>query len=257
MLKKLVLFDLSSLRRRVMPLIFSMLLTALLSLLVVLSGTLLPLGDAKLVISDLLTAVLYLIILAFFVLLFLAILQIFLHYYRSFFTSEGYFTFMIPAAREQLFLSKVLSGLLFALLIFFAAVLSVTIGVLLPFEIAMRTEDLSFLSVLLRSLFDGVTPLSVIDLLIATCAQIMTAYTAITMGALFFRKRKLLGALLFYLVLTLAVLFLRTLGMLLFLAITYDSEIYTNILSILLWITVSVFSYLFSRTLLGQKLNLT
>ena len=122
MLKKLFLYDFTATGRRAFPLLIAILGAGAISLLVVLVGSFLPIDDTYGTVSNLLTAVLYLVILASLVLFFLATLQIYLHYFRSFFSNEGCFTFLIPASREQLFFSKVLSGFVWTLLIFFAVI---------------------------------------------------------------------------------------------------------------------------------------
>ena len=257
MLKKLFFYDFSAISRRTLPLLAAILGAGALSFAIVLLGSFLPIEDTYGTLSDLLTALLYLILLAAFVLFFLAELQVFLHYFRSFFSQEGYFTFMIPATREQLFFSKVLSGITWMILIFATATVSITLGILLPFEIVLRAENLSFLSALTRDILDSISPLSVTDLLFSLFAQVITVYTAITMGALFFRKRKLIGAVLFYLLLTVGVFLVRLAFSLIFSAILEENDTVIYLLSLLLSITVSVFGYLITRTLLNTKLNLT
>ena len=256
MLKKLFLYDFTATGRRAFPLLIAILGAGAISLLVVLVGSFLPIDDTYGTVSNLLTAVLYLVILASLVLFFLATLQIYLHYFRSFFSNEGCFTFMIPASREQLFFSKVLSGFVWTLLILFAVICAFTLGILLPFEIVLRTENLSFLSVLFRDLWDNVSLFSAIDAVILTLSQIITVYTAITMGALFFRKRKLIGAVLFYLALSLGIFILRLAISLIFSDIIEESDIITSLLSVLVSLICAACGYLISRALLCNKLNL-
>ncbi len=257
MLKKLFYNDFHAIRRRTLPLLLSALGCSVCAFLIVLLDAVLPqTGDIAVFLDNTLTSVLVALLFAFVVLLVLSGLHIFIHYYRNFFTDEGYLTFMLPATREQLLVSKVLAGITWTLIILLCAAASVTIGVLLPIELLMRAENASFLSSLWRDALSLFSPLSLIDSLLGLFAQIVFIYTAITLGSLFFTKRKMLGAFLFYLLLSSVISFLRTLLSLLFYTVTDEGEIFTSLVSVLLSLAVGIGGYLVTSALLKHKLNL-
>lgn len=257
MLKKLLYNDLYAIAKHSLPFIIAMLGCGALSFGIVLLDAVLPTtGDLATFFDNTLTSLLFIILFGFLVLIILAELQVFSHYYRSFFTDEGYFTFMLPATREELLVSKILAGILWLLAVLVTTVTAVAVGVLIPFEILMRAENASFLSSLLRTLGDTFSVLGIFDFLFSLMAQTVFIYTAITLGALFLTKKKLLGAFLAYCVLSGAVSFLRTLFSLLFYSVTDSGEVFTYLISILLSFSVSIGGYLITRALLKHKLNL-
>lgn len=258
MLKKLFYNDFHAIRKHALPFVLAMLACGLVSFCVMLLDAVLPeVGDLALFFDNTLTSLLLALLFGFVVLMVLAELQIFSHYYRSFFTDEGYFTFMLPATREELLVSKILAGIVWVLLILLSAATAVTVGVLIPFEILMRLEGASFLTSFVRDLFDILLIAGVVDFLFSLIAQTVFIYTAITLGALFFAKRKLLGAFLFYCILSGVVSFLRTLLSLLFFTVTDAGELFTSLVSILLSIFIGIGGYLITRALLKHRLNLT
>lgn len=258
MLKKLFFNDFNSIKRHALHFVLAALGCGVLSFVILLLDAVLPtVGDLATFFDNTLTSVLVALLFGFVVLIVLAGLQIFSHYYKSFFTDEGYFTFMLPATREELLVSKILAGVTWMLIILFTAVFVAVFGVLVPVEILMRAENVSFLTSFFRTLTDAVTVVWLIDTLFSLMAQIVFIYTAITLGALFFAKKKLLGAFVFYCLLSSAVSFLRTAFSLLFFAVTDSAEIFTSLVSILLSFAISIGGYLITRALLKHRLNLS
>ena len=135
--------------------------------------------------------------------------------------------------------------------------ISLVLGVLLPFEILMRAENASFLSTLWRDLCDLFSVLGLIDLLVTLLSQIIFIYTAITLGALFFQKRKMLGAFVFYCLLSAVVSLLETLLSLPLLFFTEESEVFVYLFSILVSFAVGLGGYFITRALLTRRLNLS
>lgn len=257
MLKKLFVYDFNAIRRRALPFLLAALGCGVLSFFVTLVDFVLPEdGDIALFLGNTLTALLVGLLIAFFVLLVLSEFHIFSHFYRNLFTDEGYFTFMLPATREQIILGKILAGAAFSLLILLVALLSGFIGILLPVEILMRAENASFLTVLLRDLGDLFTVWGVLSFVISLLSQIVFIYTAISLGALFFRKRKVLGAFVFYFVLSGVMSFVQAFFALLFFSITETGEPFISIFSILSYLLVGFGGYLIMKTLFTRKLNL-
>lgn len=257
MLKKLLYNDLHAIGRHALPFLLAMLGCSVLSFGILLLDIVLPTtGDLADFLNNSLTSLLFALLFAFIVFVVLAEFQVFSHYYRSFFTDEGYFTFMLPATREELLVSKILAGILWLVAVLTTTVIAVTLGVLLPFEILMRAENASFFTSFLRGLGDTFSVVGVIDFLFSLMAQTVFIYTAITLGSLFLTKRKLLGAFFSYCLLSGIVSFLRTLLSLLFYSLTDEGEIFTSLASILLSFSVGVGGYLITRALLKHKLNL-
>ncbi len=257
MLKKLFLYDLNAIRRRALPFVLAALGCAALAFGITLLDYFLPeMGDIALFLDNTMTALLVGLFIAVFVLLVLAEIHIFSHFYRNFFTDEGYFTFMLPATREQLLLSKILAGAVFTLIILLAAFLSLAVGAILPFEILMQAEDASFLTALLRDLGDLFSVWGVISYTVSLFSQIVFIYTAITLGALFFGKRKMLGAFVFYFVLSGVMSFVQTFFSLLFFSITETGEPFISIFTILFYLLVGFGGYIIMKRLLTRRLNL-
>ena len=258
MLKKLFLYDFSAIRRRALPFLLAALGCGVLAFFITLIDFFLPEeGDIALFLGNTLTALLVGLLIALFVLLILSEFHIFSHFYRNLFTDEGYFTFMIPATREQLILGKILAGATFSLLILFVGLLSGFIGILLPVEILMRAENASFLTALLRDLGSLFTVWGALAFLISLLSQIIFIYTAISLGALFFSKRKVLGAFIFYFLLSGVMSFVQTFFSILFLSITETGEPFISIFTILTYLLVCFGGYIIMKRLLTRKLNLT
>lgn len=257
MLKKLFYNDFHTIRRRILPLLLASLGCSACAFFVVLLDAVLPqTGDIAVLLDNTLTSVLVALLFAFIVLVVLSGLHIFIHYYRNFFTDEGYLTFMLPATREQLFVAKLLAGIVWTLIILLSAIASVTVGILLPTELLMRAENASFLSSLWRDIFDLFSVISIVDLLLTLIAQTVFIYTAITLGSLFFTKRKMLGSFISYFLLSGIISFLRTILSLLFYTFTDAGEFYSSLASILLSLSVGIGGYLITCALLKHKLNL-
>lgn len=257
MLKKLFYNDFHAIRRRVLPLLLACLGCGAGGFCILLLDAVLPsVGDLAAFLDNTLTAVLIALCIVFAVLTLLAFLHIFLHYRQNFFTEEGYLTFMLPATREELLASKLITGYLWLLILLLVDAVTLIFGAIIPIELLMRAENVSFLSTLLRDLADVFTVLGTIDLLTALAAQLILIDTAITVGAILFRKKPLLGTALAYALFFGVTLLLRTLFALLFDAVTSSEEIFTALASILISVAAGVVGYLLSRTLLTRKLNL-
>ena len=252
MLKKLFFNDFNAIRRHGLRYLLFALGCGLASFLILLLDAVLPkVGDTALFLANTLTALVAILLLSAAVLLLLSALQVFLRFYRNFFTAEGEITFLLPATRRELLLSKLLSGGVFCLVVFFAALLVLTVGLLLPLELLMRAENASFLSSLLRSVADSLSVFSAFDLLILFLTQTVLIDTAITVGVLFFQKKKALGAVGFYLLALILILLLRS-------CVSFLAEeipMLSSLLSILISISALFGGYLITYKLFGRDLH--
>lgn len=256
MLRKLFYNDFYAIKRYALPRLVAAFGCSACAFFILLLDAVLPSsGDIAVFLDNILTSFLIALLFAVIILLLLSAIHIFVSYYQSFFADEGYLTFMIPATREQLLISKLLAGSAWGLILLFSAFAAIAVGGILPVELLMRAENASFLSALIRDLSDYISVLGVFDLFLSLIAQVILIDTAITLGSLL-AKRKLLGSLLFVCLLSGGLLLLRTLLSLLFHAITDSGELFTSLLSLLLSLAAGVGGYLISRTLLNHKLNL-
>ncbi|MCL2671372.1 MAG: hypothetical protein FWF10_04980 [Clostridiales bacterium] len=117
---------------------------------------------------------------------------VYVHYYRSMFSDEGYLTHTLPAKSWHILLSKLLSSLLWM----FISTLSLVLGV---FIIAWVTVgDLYFISSALRSIGEYVNAATVImapaDLLISSVSGLLQIFLAITIGCAIANKHRFWAA---------------------------------------------------------------
>lgn len=157
-----------------------------------------------------LTAVFFALVLAFALLAFLCELRMVLAYYHAILGRESAFYLTLPAPTEVHILAPLAAGVLWQIILLFAAALTVTVGMLLPFELLLRAENVSFLSNLTRTLFDSFTPLFPFSVLFAPIALLLLTFAAITLGSVFFERKPALGRLLFLLLAALSALLLYT-----------------------------------------------
>lgn len=218
---------------------------------------------------------LLLVVLALSPLLLFAVYFILLVYrfYASLFTDEGYLSFMLPVRRGTLLFGKMLAGALHLLAAMLTAAASYAIMALLP-RIVYKTGIGAMLYELFYSLFlslseGGLGWLTTTVFLLSLLAQLLSAlvlgYLAITLGAVFFRRHKLLGAVLFSVALYAVVQglsnFLSIVILLLFFrdpeAMTSTASLLTNgILTVLLFGGLTVSGYFLSYRLITRRLNL-
>ena len=93
-------------------------------------------------------------------------------------------------------MARTLSGALWQLLLFLIGGATLALGVLIPFELLLRADNVSYLSYILRSLSDLFTPLFPLLLLLAPIALLTLVDTAMTAGTLLFARKRALGLIL-------------------------------------------------------------
>ena len=86
---------------------------------------------------------------------------------------------------------------LWAFVFLVLAAIAVTVGVLLPFEMLLRAENVSFLTNFTRTISESMTALTVPALVFSLFAKIAVAFFGIALGNHVFVRRSMLGALLF------------------------------------------------------------
>ena len=187
----------------------------------------------------------------------------FTYYYRKFFTDEGYLTHMFPASVHTQFLAKVLSGSIFWLL----SEIVLTIGLIAT--IALPAKELfDFVGINVSSIADisfSVTAIpslifSFLSLIISPVQSVVLIFTAITLGSLSFKKRKVGGSILFYFICNIAVStatsFVETIVYYALPSNQMIIDIVSMATSLVLSIAVIVVGYLLSTHMLSTKLNL-
>ncbi len=191
-------------------------------------------------------------------------------FYTTMFTDEGYLTFMLPMRRTVLFGGKVLSGLLHFTAMGAVMLLSYLILLFLPELFLEGNGTLALVRdfFLLFSTFEGggAVPAAVFTIL-GTVAQVYSAlmlgYTAVVMGASYFKRHKVLGAVLFSIVLFTATELLSTLlGAALLLGYGMEDMyssfpiLLSGLLSFLLFTGLGVAAYFLARRLIVTRLSL-
>lgn len=198
MLKKMFLYDVGAIFRRVKRPIIAILISAIVSLAILLLSGLIPkTASFATALNNALTVVFYVLIITFAVLFVFCTFALLVHFYRSFFGSEGAFTLTLPVPTQKLLYAKLLASGLWAFVFLVLAAIAVTVGVLLPFEMLLRAENVSFLTNFTRTISESMTVLTVPALILSLFAKIAVAFFGITLGNHVFVRRSMLGALLF------------------------------------------------------------
>lgn len=189
-------------------------------------------------------------------------------FYTTMFTDEGYLTFMLPMRRTLLFGGKLLSGLLHFTAMGAVMLLSYLILLLFPELFLDENGTLTLVRDFFRlfSAFEG-GALATVSMIVGTVAQVYSAlmlgYTAVVMGASYFKRHKVLGAVLFSIVLFTATELLSTLlGAALLLGYGMEDMyssfpiLLSGLLSFLLFTGLGVAAYFLARRLIVTRLNL-
>ena len=218
---------------------------------------------------------LLLIVLALSPLLLFAVYFILLVYrfYASLFTDEGYLSFMLPVRRSTLLFGKVLAGLLHLLAVMLATAASYAVMALLPriaYDAGMGSLLYTFFETLLLSVGAGslgwlTATLFFLSVIIQVLSALVLGYLAVVLGAVFFRRHKLLGAVLFSVALYMLVQGLSNfLSILILLLFFRDLEAMTSaasllasgILTVVLFGGLAVLGYFLAYRLITRRLNL-
>ena len=261
MLKRLFLFDFTAIYRAVIRTIFGILIAALVSCGILLLSDLIPAAASfSVAMNNALTVVFYALIITFAVLVCFCVAQLFMRFYQGFFGEEAAFTRMIPVDSDTLFHAKLLSGALWAGIFLCLGIIAIIFGALLPIEILMRADNLSFLTNFTRKLGDSFGAFSVPALLFSILSKLLLGYFAITLGAILFPRRGVLGAILFVLLLLSADILLHgILSMLTTPIFEWDggfTENLPDIFSLLLSLLLGGGAFLGTKKLLSRHISL-
>ena len=162
-----------------------------LSLLLLLLGGSVP--ESSVGLNNGLTALFFALALAFALLLFFSEMRICQIYYRTLLGEEASFYLTFPVSLDAQIAARLLTGVLWQLILLLVGVLTVTLGMLLPFELLLREENVSYLSFIARSLSDAFSPLFPLALLFTPSALLLLGFAALTVGALLFERKRALG----------------------------------------------------------------
>lgn len=169
-------------------------LLGILSFLLLLLGGSVPEGSVGL--NNGLTALFFALVLLFFLLLLFAEIRICHLYYRTLLGEEASFYLSFPVTLDAQITARLLFGVLWQALLLLVAAFTVVLGMLLPFELLLREENVSYLSFVVRSFFDAFSPLLPLVLLLAPSALMLLCFAALTVGTLFFERKRVLGLIL-------------------------------------------------------------
>lgn len=261
MLKALFLYSFNAIYHRVIRPVVAILIAALASLGILLLSGLIPESSAASVpLNNALTVIFYGLIIAFAILFVFCALQLLLCFYHSFFGEEGALFLSIPVTAQKKCDALLLSGMAWGFLLSLVAIVAITLGLLLPFEILMRVDNVFFLTNFFRALADSLTLFTIPRILFAIAAAVAVAHAAITLGALLFPQRRALGAILFLLVGSLIALLLHNLVSLAIAPSFEDEEgllaSVPDLFAFLLSFLFGAGTHLFTRHLLEKRLNL-
>lgn len=190
-------------------------------------------------------------------------------YYKNFFTDEGYLTLVLPASMEEQVGAKILSGSLWSLISSAFVSLGVFLAAGLPsFLSNLRDPGIfNILLEILQSMFEGFNGahvfLSLLSAVLTLVAQIIIFYTAVTLGSLLMRKNKIIGSILFYLVVNFVVNILNTvfsylLGLIFVISADQvaTASLISSALSIVLNLVICLLGYFVITNMMNKKMNL-
>lgn len=193
-------------------------------------------------------------------------------FFRSCFSDEGYLTLMIPLSPDQFLFGKAIPACLFTFLALVLSFMGVAVAIYIPFLANAAPEIFrKFLKDLLLFRQNGeaayILPsiLNIVKIVLQFSAYVMLGYTAVCLGAVVFRKHRLLGAVVFEFLVFSVVNTLSDFLSFLFLGIagggmaSTQSPLYVSLVSLallLLYAAILACSYFLCRSLLFKHLNL-
>jgi len=121
-------------------------------------------------------------------------ISLYLRFYRTKFTDEGYLTFTLPASTHQILLSSILNMVIWFVIILVVVFVSV---ILLAAPLLARLDDLIYHiqePVASSKPPIGVTLVNILEAICTMCYGLILPLLAITLGSLLAKKHKLLAA---------------------------------------------------------------
>ncbi|NLI53601.1 MAG: hypothetical protein GX417_04675 [Clostridiales bacterium] len=212
--------------------------------------------------------------------LFVTLILICYHFYRSFLSDEGYLTFTLPVSTSNLLWSKLLTGMFWTLIncvvvavtLLIFSVFGTTTNTLINMEVLNAFK--MFFTVLLPEAAEYVSiPLVIVEIvvvaIIGLAAQILQIYFAIIVGGQVAKKHRILAAIGMYLLINMGVGIISSVFMSLVtfgegvsnLVLNSAQEIGAFMTTIFGWYGVlyaglGVLFFLVSRSILKKNLNL-
>ena len=207
MLKKVMKYDLRASWRICAPLLLASGIVAVVCC--ALMYFTISLSDLESMIAAMLTVMGFYVIgvVAILILAIVAYFAVFVRYYRSMFTDEGYLTMVLPVKTSILFGAKVLSALVMNVIICAAAIASFLLAVAAP----MMLSDISEFSQIWRSLSSMLTSIgigstesvaiavSIINVIVSFVEGIIIVMSSITIGSVLIGRYKIVGSIGIYL----------------------------------------------------------
>lgn len=211
-------------------------------------------------------------------------IMVLVHYYRNFFTDEGYLTFTLPVSTSSLITSKLLAAVLWmfiaAIVVIACILIYITFGGASEGEL-IYTEFYSGFGEAIKLLTENITVdivffiiEAVILVIVSVFFMILQAFLAITIGSVVAKKHKILASVGFYYLINMIISTVASIFMSVFFlgsaslmeTATYDVitgssaldsiiHIYM-IISIVFSLAIAIAEYLVNRHLLKNRLNL-
>lgn len=277
MLGKLLKYDIKSMWKMMIPLILSVLGTTLLGTVALRIATdYQPSGNDPFSAFFMISLIMLIIMSVFALIAFSVITTIFIlyRYYKNLFTDEGYLTFTLPVTPDQILLSKVINGILWSAVSLL--VLGVCAGCMVVFGAGAGFIDslrdvMHMLEYTIQTM--GLSDWTIwittgVSVVVSLIQSLLLIYLSITIGSVVAKQHKVIASIGLYLGITFGLSIVTTLirmipslyfGM--SSSLSYYSAGWTvhfsNWLNIALSAAIAVGSYLISRSILKNRVNLS
>ena len=192
---------------------------------------------------------------------------VFYRYYKSMFTDEGYLTMVIPVGTATLLNAKLISSLLFTLIVMAVGAVGIGIAVAIPISLNDPSILVGFFDILKAAIpalsYGSLEAWAIIVMsvrsLFSLVEGVVITISAITVGAILMSRYKILGAICMYLAISFVHSIIVNLSNMLF-AFTegyFVAELLlSNVIGIVISAAFSVVLYILSYNTLKKKLNI-
>lgn len=191
-------------------------------------------------------------------------IYLYIRFYKTKFTDEGYLTFTLPASTHQILLSSILNIIIWQFIITLVFIISIFI-IIAPLLVKFQNDFNIIGNLIKNSRLITVTPniifSSIMEMLSAFCYSIILPLFSITVGSLHAKKHKLLASFGFGYVINMAFSFITSIISIIELAGNNSASegIYNIIPTVIIsfiTITLSVFGYFIMHQMIEDKLNI-
>lgn len=194
-------------------------------------------------------------------------------FYKSFFGDEGYLTFVLPVDMKTHLLAKIFSGMMWISIYAVVLIISLFVAVIVPFSVGedfnIFSTIVSYIKYFLNDVFmfsSWQKFLLVVEILVvaimSAASQIIIYYTAVTLGGLIMRKHKVVGAVVFYFLISMSIgLISQTSSSISIMAINNTTSVFTSVQSVFIPLLITYAAVIFGgfygmNFMLTKKLNI-